>query len=103
MFCNGNGKVMRKPFSVKNSPEGLKYLIDQAKKSCRHHGIKLEHIFFGGEDCGSYADNFIAALRSDDWVVAGVPCSIISARFKAQFFKRRALNFSITFSIFSPL
>ncbi len=26
----------------------------------------------GGEDCGSYSDNFITALRSEDWLVAGV-------------------------------
>jgi hypothetical protein len=63
MFCNGNGKIIRKPFSVKNSPEGKSYLIEQVTKSCRHHGIKSEHVFYGGEDCGSYADNFIFALR----------------------------------------
>ena len=72
MFCNGKGDILRKPFSVKNSLEGKNYLVDHVKKSCRHRGIKLQHVFFGGEDCGSYADNFIAALRSDSWVVAGV-------------------------------
>ncbi len=39
MFCNGNGRILRKPFSIKNSLEGKKYLIDQVKKSCQHHGI----------------------------------------------------------------
>lgn len=72
MFCNGNGDILRKPFSVKNSLEGKNYLVDQVKKSCLHRGIKLQHVFFGGEDCGSYADNFITALRSDRWPVAGV-------------------------------
>jgi transposase len=72
MFCNGNGKIFRKPFSVKNSPEGKNYLIDQVTKSCRHHGIKPEHVFYGGEDCGSYTDNFIFALRSENCLVAGV-------------------------------
>ena len=72
MFCNGNGRIIRKPFSIKNSPEGKNYLIDQVTKSCRHHGINLQHIFFGGEDCGSYADNFISTLRSENWLVAGV-------------------------------
>jgi transposase len=72
MFCNGNGKILRKPFSVKNSPEGKNYLIDQVTKSCLHHGIKPEHVFYGGEDCGSYADNFIFALRSENYLVAGV-------------------------------
>ena len=72
MFCNGNGDILRKPFSVKNSLEGKNYLLNQVKKSCQHRGIASQHVFFGGEDCGSYADNFIAALRSDNWVVAGV-------------------------------
>ena len=72
MLCDGNGKIIRKPFSVKNSPEGKNYLIEQVIKSCRYRRIKLQHAFFGGEDCGSYADNFIAALRSENWLVAGV-------------------------------
>ncbi len=72
MFCNGNGKIIRKPFSIKNALEGKNYLIDQVRKSCRHHGINLKHTFFGGEDCGSYADNLITALRSENWLVAGV-------------------------------
>ena len=78
MFCNGNGDILRKPFSIKNSLEGKDYLLNQVKKSCRHRGITRQHVFFGGEDCGAYADNFtcdlkvIAALRSDNWVVAGV-------------------------------
>jgi len=72
MLCNGNGKIPRKPFSVKNSPEGKDYLLDQVTKSCLHHGIKPEHLFYGGEDCGSYADNFIFALRSENLLVAGV-------------------------------
>lgn len=72
MFCNGNGDVLRKPFSVKNSLEGKNYLIDQVNKSRKHRSIRRQHVFFGGEDCGSYADNFIAALRSDNWLVAGV-------------------------------
>ena len=72
LFCNGNGKILRKPFSIKNSLDGKHYLVDQVTKSCRHHGISLQHVLFGGEDCGSYADNFITALRSDNWLVAGV-------------------------------
>ncbi|MCP3898190.1 MAG: IS110 family transposase [Desulfobacteraceae bacterium] len=72
MFCNGNGRIIRKPFSINNSREGKDYLLDQVKKSCRHHGISLQHIVFGGEDCGSYADNFISTLRSESWLVAGV-------------------------------
>ena len=72
MFCSGNGDIMRKPFSVKNNPAGVEYLSDQVRRSGHHRGIKTSHIFFGGEDVGSYADNFISALRSDGWLVAGV-------------------------------
>jgi len=72
MFCNGYGDILRKPFSVKNSPEGVKYLLDQAARSCRRRGVKAEHVFFGGEDANSYAENFVNAIRSKGWIVANV-------------------------------
>ncbi|UCD88634.1 MAG: hypothetical protein JSW04_09170, partial [Desulfobacterales bacterium] len=40
MFCNGYGDILRKSFSVKNSPEGMAYLIDQVSRSCKKRGIK---------------------------------------------------------------
>jgi len=72
MFCNGHGDILRKPFSVKNSPEGIKYLIDQMTLSCRRCGIKKEHVFLGGEDANSFAENFVSTLRVKGWLVAGV-------------------------------
>jgi transposase len=72
MFCNGNGQVLRKPFSVKNTPDGVKYLIDQVSRSCRHRYIQPEHVFFGGEDVNSYAENFANTLRANGWLVANV-------------------------------
>ena len=72
MFCNGHGDIVRKPFSVKNSPEGVEYLIEQVTRSCRHHRINKKHVFLGGEDVGSYAENFASTLRSEGWLVAGV-------------------------------
>ncbi len=50
MFCNGYGDIVRKPFSVKNTLKGVKYLIDQVMRSCRQRRIKKEYVFFGGED-----------------------------------------------------
>ena len=47
MFCNGYGDILRKPFSVKNSLEGMKYLNNQVSRSCRHRGISPRHVFFG--------------------------------------------------------
>ena len=72
MFCNGNGEVLRKPFSVKNSVDGVKYLIDQVNRSCRHRHIQSEHVFFGGEDVNSYAENFANTIRTNGWLVANV-------------------------------
>jgi hypothetical protein len=34
--------------------------------------LALSMFFYGGEDCGAYADNFIAALRLENYLVAGV-------------------------------
>lgn len=72
MLCNGHGHILRKPFSVKNSLEGIEYLIEQVTRSCSHRQIDLKHVFFGGEDVGSYAENFVNTLRSGGWTVAGV-------------------------------
>ena len=72
MFCNGYGDILRKPFSVKNSPEGVDYLTDQVMRSCRQRAISEQHVFFGGEQVGSYADNFVSTLRGQGWLVAGV-------------------------------
>jgi transposase len=72
MFCNGHGHILRKPFSVKNSPDGVKYLTDQVSRSCRHRRVRRKHVFFGGEDVNSYAENFVNTLRTKGWLVAGV-------------------------------
>ena len=72
MFCNGYGDILRKPFSVKNSQMGIAYLTDQVMRFCRHRRIKKEHVFFGGEDAHSYAENFVDTLRSKGFLVANV-------------------------------
>jgi len=72
MFCNGHGNILRKPFPIKNSPKGIEYLTQQVLSSCHHRGIDPKYAFFGGEDVGSYAENFINTLRSGGWIVAGV-------------------------------
>jgi transposase len=72
MFCDGQGHILRKPFSVKNSPEGIAYLTAQVTRFCSHRQIDVKHVFFGGEDVGSYAENFVSTLRSGGWIVANV-------------------------------
>ncbi len=72
MFCNGHGNILRKPFSVKNTPEGIGYIDEQVARCCRRRGIKKKHVFFGGEDANSFAKNFVSTLRSKGFVVANV-------------------------------
>ena len=72
MFCNGHGDILRKPFPVKNAPEGVSHLIEQVSRSCRYHRINPAHVYFGGEDGGSYAENFANTLRAKGCLVAGV-------------------------------
>lgn len=72
LFCNGYGEVLRQPFTVKNTPEGMAYLVQQIQATCRHRDISPRHVFCGGEDGGPYALNFIEALRAQAWMVCGV-------------------------------
>jgi transposase len=72
LFCNGSERLLKKPFPVKNNPEGIAFLLEAVEKICRKHHIKREHVFFGGEDCGTFSDNFIYALREEGFAVMGV-------------------------------
>ena len=72
MFLNGHGDILRKPFSVKNTPEGIGYIDDQVTRFCRRRGIQKKHVFFGGEDANSFAKNFVSTLQSKGFIVANV-------------------------------
>jgi len=72
LCCNGSGKVLKKVFPVQNTTEGVAFLIEVAEKICRKHHIDPKHVFFGGEDCGTFSLNFIYSLRDHDFVVMGV-------------------------------
>ena len=72
MFLNGHGDILRKPFSVKNTPDGIAYIDDQVTRSCRKRGVKKKQVFFGGEDAHSFAKNFVSTLRGKGYLVANV-------------------------------
>lgn len=72
LCCNGEGVVMKKSFPVKNNPEGLAFLLGVVDGLCRKHHIRREHVFFGGEDCGTFSLNFIYGLRERGFLVIGV-------------------------------
>ncbi len=70
--CNGQGLQLRGGFNVDNNKPGLDYLTGIVARLCRKHAIKPQHVFFGGEDCGSYAFNFIHALVALGYLVVGI-------------------------------
>jgi len=72
LCCNGSGKVLKRAFPVKNNPDGLSFPLESVEMLCRKHHIRREHIFFGGEDCGTFSLNFIYALREAGFLVIGV-------------------------------
>ncbi len=72
LACNGDAMQLRGVFNVHNTPEGLEYLNKVIRGLCRKHHIKKEHVILGGEDCGSYAFNFIHALATQGYLVVGV-------------------------------
>jgi len=72
LCCDGNGDILKKPFPVDNSAEGVSYLCDQIDATARRRKIAKRGIFFGGEDEPSYVANFATALRGRGYVVARV-------------------------------
>jgi len=76
--CNGEGQQLRAAFDVHNDREGLEYLVGVVTGLRRKHRIRHEHVFFGGEDCGSYAFNFIHSLVSRGFLVVGFNARIAS-------------------------
>ena len=72
LICDGDGRRLKAAFSVDNSPEGIDFLTDRIEKICRKHAIASNHVFFGGEACGTYALNFIHALEKKHFLVVSV-------------------------------
>ena len=72
VICNGLGHQLRGVFNVENNQDGRDYLLGVVAGLCKKHNIAREHVFFGGEDCGSYAFNFIHALVSRGFLVVGI-------------------------------
>lgn len=72
LCCNGSGKVLKTVFPVQNTPAGIAFLVEIVDKTCRKHHIDRKHVFFGGEDCGTFSLNFIYSLREHGFIVMGV-------------------------------
>ncbi len=72
LCCDGNGDVLKQPFTVENNAQGVAFLCEQVEATARRRKIGKETIFFGGEDQPSYVANFVSALNERGLLVARV-------------------------------
>jgi len=72
LICDGNGNVMKKPFTVDNSLAGIAFLVDQINATARRRKIPRKQIFIGGEDSPSYVDNFAENLKNQNFLILRV-------------------------------
>lgn len=72
LCCDGNGEILRNPFAVDNTTEGVAFLIKQINTTARRRKIAKCNIFLGGEDEASYVANFTASLRAHHYLVLRV-------------------------------
>jgi transposase len=75
LCCDGTGRVLKNAFPIKNTPDGIEFALEVVEKMCRKHHISREHVFFGGEDCGTFSLNFAYTLREKGFPVIGVNAS----------------------------
>jgi transposase len=72
LCCDGLGDILKKPFSVENSTEGVEFLCKEIQATARRRKIKKDTIFLGGEDEPAYVANFVAALTRKGYLVLRV-------------------------------
>jgi transposase len=72
LFINGIGEELRQPFDVHNNSEGLDYLTDSIKRSCKKHRIAHKNVILGGEGTPSFARNFILGLSDKGHLVLSI-------------------------------
>ncbi len=72
LCCDGNGDILKKPFPVDNTAEGVRFLCEQIDATARRRKITKKNIFLGGEDEPGYIANFAAALRQRGYLVVRV-------------------------------
>ncbi len=72
LICDGRGRVLQASWPVENSAAGVQALLERVGQCAKRHQIKREHVFLGGEDCPSYAENFVRRLRQQKYLVVAV-------------------------------
>lgn len=72
LVCDGNGNILKQPFTVVNSLDGVTFLTEQIDATARRRKIPRKHIFIGGEDFPSYVENFLHCLKKLNFLILGV-------------------------------
>jgi transposase len=70
--CDGEGRNLKDTFEVENSTAGVDFVCQQIAKTCNRFAIHPANVVIGGEDCGSFSHNFVAALARKGYLVIGV-------------------------------
>ena len=72
LICDGHGEILRKPFPIHNSSQGVDFFVDQIQQSASRRKIPHTHIFIGGEDLPTYAENFLYDVASRGFLIVRV-------------------------------
>jgi len=72
LICNGQGDLLKGAFVVDNTPTGATQLLEQVRQCAKNRKIRSQQVFFGGEDCPYFAENFLRRLRQEDYLVVRV-------------------------------
>ena len=72
LLCNGVGDLLKPSFAVDNTLQGAAKLLTEVRACAKRKKIRPEHVFFGGEDHPSYAENFLRNLRQEQFLVVRV-------------------------------
>jgi len=72
LFCNGLGDRLKPNLVVDNSAAGATKLLEELRACAKKKKIGCQHVFFGGEDLPSYAENFVYKLVREKFLVIGV-------------------------------
>jgi len=72
LICNGLGDLLKPSFAVDNTLQGATQLVSEVRACAKHRKIRSEHVFFGGEDQPSFAENFLRHLRQEKFLVVRV-------------------------------
>jgi transposase len=72
LICNGLGDRLKPDFAVDNTAAGAAKLLSEVRTCAKKRKVRPEHVFFGGEDRPSFAENFVRKLTDEKFLVVQV-------------------------------